>query len=519
MKKIAVALFAGLIILAIAAPLFAETYMDGMVFYRPRIYTNSDFISDNPDRGNVNDERILPILRLGAGYRAEDYAEAYFKLGTLGNGNSLGGSSWGGQQTAGGDAYHEFSIQEAWFDVRFPSTPVHWRVGRYGQSLGHGFYYNSGAYGGDGMKLWAPIGPVRVDLGYQKHNESNRFSKDIDHYFLQVGGAVAEKHQLSGAFTWFEGRSMNINSNSSSRDTYGTIDHIFTMWDPSVNFDSHIYTLGASADGQIIPEISYRAEAVYAFGDLTTGFKKTDLAKPETLNGFALMGGATVTLGPATVTFEAAYGSGDKRKKMNDWSDRRNLGSGSTFEGFRVPMAQWGRNVWFDEFSFYPGAADGDPFDFAGDGPGGGVDKKGRRTAHWIQRGLENLCYLTLGGSYTPITPVTLGIDAYYMWAVQATPKQGYDPDSRIYFAKQQGNTLGLNIDFTAKWVVNKNFSMIGAWSPWFPGDYFEVPKGSRYISDPANYDPNNSATYEDIPKSTSLEWGWIARVNCIFSH
>ncbi len=33
MKKIAVALFAGLMVLAIAVPLFAETYIDGMSLY------------------------------------------------------------------------------------------------------------------------------------------------------------------------------------------------------------------------------------------------------------------------------------------------------------------------------------------------------------------------------------------------------------------------------------------------------------------------------------------------------
>ena len=92
MKKFMVAVSAGLLILAIAAPLFAETYIEGQVFYRPRIYWNADFLQDNK---STNLATILPILWLGAGYKVEDYAEAYFRLFTLGSRFALGGSSYG----------------------------------------------------------------------------------------------------------------------------------------------------------------------------------------------------------------------------------------------------------------------------------------------------------------------------------------------------------------------------------------------------------------------------------------
>ncbi|MDH7499599.1 MAG: hypothetical protein QHH30_04360, partial [candidate division NC10 bacterium] len=160
---------------------------------------------------------------------------------------------------------------------------------------------------------------------------------------------------------WFEGRNLNIEENHSSR--VGRIDHIFTVWDRSVTFDSYIWTLGMAMDG-LVGVISYRAEAVYAGGKLTDDFQKTALAKEQSLSGFALLAGATANLGRATVTLEGAFGSGDQRKKIDDADDLRNFGSGSKYEGFKVPMAQWGRSAFLDEASFFPPITTGDPFDF-----------------------------------------------------------------------------------------------------------------------------------------------------------
>lgn len=512
MKKFAVALFAGLILLAIAAPLFAETYIDGQVFYRPRIYYNSDFLDDNK---STNDARILPILFLGAGYKAEDYAEAYFRLYTLGAGAALGGSDFGGTQPNGADNTHRPSFTQAWFDVKIPCTPVHWRVGRYAQSLGHGFYLNSGGYGGDGMKIWAPVGPVRFDLGYLKHNELGDFSHDIDHYFGQVTAAIAEGHQLGLAVSWFEGRNLNINTNNTSRG--GNIDHLFTVWDDRALFDSHIYTIGLSADGAVPVgpafTLTYRAEAVYAGGNIVDDVNDKDFAKEQDISGWAILGGVTANFGGvATVTLEGAYGSGDERdKKIHDDEDIRNY-SGSDFEGFRVPYAQWGRSVWFDEWSFFATSPTGDPFDFGGTF-GGGFNHKGEATAAWHQRGLENLFYITLGATYTPLPPLTLGIDVFKFWAVETTPKGGFDPDSRIIWNKEQDDDMGWEFDFTAKWVFNKNFAVIGAFCPWIPGDYFKVPKHSVFASD-----PTDDGTWEEIERSSDPEWGYVARANCIFT-
>jgi len=517
MKKLAVTLFAGLLLLAIAAPLFAETYIDGLVFYRPRVYWNTDFQKDN---ANTNNAHILPILYLGAGYKAEDYAEAYFRLFSLGEAASLGGASYGGVEPAPNSDRHEFSLARAWFDVRIPGTPVHFRLGRIDQTLGHGFYMNT-PYGADGMKIWAPIGPVRLDVGYTKMNEKYDFSRDIDQYFLQVSGQVAEGHQISAAIQWFEGRNMNVASNASSRAD-GSTDHIFTMWQP-ITFDSHIWTLGVAADGSVPAggiSVGYRAEAVYAGGKLLDDFKKRTISglkwQEESISGYALLLGATANLGPATVTLEGAYGSGDKRKKLEEGA--KNLGSGTKYEGFKVPMAQWGRTVWFDEWSFFPHSPTGDPFDFGGTF-GGGVNKKGTKAAAaWHQRGLENLIYLTLGATYTPITPVTLGVDIFKLWAAQTAPKHGWDPDSRIYWAKKQDRDLGWEIDLTAKWTLNKNFAVTGAFCPWIPGDYFKVPKGSWLVTDLDTFDPDTGTGGTRLAKNGDPGVGYVLRANCVFS-
>jgi len=509
MKKFAVVLFAGLLILAIAAPLFAETYIDGQVFYRPRIYYNSDFLGDNK---SINDARILPILWLGAGYKAEDYAEAYFRLYTLGAGFALGGSSYAG--TGSQDPYHHVSLSQAWFDVKIPGTPVHWRVGRQNQSLGHGFYMNTGGYGGDGMKVWAPIGPVRVDAGYMKMNELGDFSRDIDQYFAQISAPIGDKNNVSMAFQWFEGRNLNIANNASSRP--GTVDHIFTVWDPSVTFDSHIWTIGGTLDGALPAggfTLSYRAEAVYAGGKIVDDVSDEDLATNQDISGYAFLLGGTANFGGmATVTLEGAYGSGDKRKGDIESEEDFRKYSGSKFEGFRVPMAQWGRSVWFDEWSFFSGSSTGDPFDFGGTF-GGGANSHGRRTAAWTQRGLENLIYVNLGGTFTPLPPLTLGIDVFKFWAAQTTPKGGFDPDSQILYSKSQDSDLGWEIDLTAKWTMNKNFAVTGAFCPWIPGDYFKVPEGSVYVSDPGHL-----SGFEDIDHASSPEWGYVARANCVFT-
>jgi hypothetical protein len=510
MKKFVVALFAGVLILAIAAPLFAETYIDGQVFYRPRIYWNSDFLKDNK---STNDARILPILWLGAGYKAEDYAEAYFRLYTLGSGFALGGASYGAVGSQ--DPYHHVELSNAWFDVKIPGTPVHWRVGRQNQSLGHGFYMNTGGYGGDGMKLWAPVGPVRVDAGYFKMNELGDFSHDIDQYFAQISAPLNDKNQVSFAFQWFEGRNLNIANNASSRPG-APFSHIFTVWDPSVTFDSHIWTLGLAADGAVPAgafTLSYRAEAVYAGGKIVDDVTDEDLAANQDISGYAFLLGGTANFGGmATVTLEGAYGSGDKRKGHIDSDEEFRKYSGSKFEGFRVPMAQWGRSVWFDEWSFFSGSATGDPFDFGGTF-GRGVNDDGKRTAAWHQRGLENLIYVTLGGTVTPLPPLTLGIDVFKFWAARTTPKGGFDPDSQILYSKKQDSDLGWEIDLTAKWTMNKNFAVIGAFCPWFPGDYFKVPKDSQYVSDPGHI-----SGFETIDHTSDPSWGYVARANCIFT-
>jgi hypothetical protein len=502
-------LFAGFLILAIASPLFAQTYIDGMVGYRPRIIYNGDFLKGN---ANTNLAQILPRLFLGAGYKAEDYAEAYFRLFTLGEGYSLGGASYAG--TAPGGPAHEVSLTQAWFDVKIPGTPIHYRLGRFAQALGHGFYMNSGPYGGDGMKIWAPIGGGRIDLGYCKMNELGDLSRDIDQYFFRALVPVAERHQINAAIQWFEGRNLNIEDNHSSR--VGRIDHLFTVWDRSVTFDSHIWTLGVAMDG-LIDVISYRAEAVYAGGKLTDDFKKTALAKEQSMSGFALLAGTTANLGRATVSLEGAFGSGDKRKKIEDADDLRNFGSGSKYEGFKVPMAQWGRSVFLDEASFFPPISTGDPFDF-GYPLGGGVNDKGKRTATWNQRGLENLIYLSIGATYTPLVPVTLSIEVFKFWAARTTPQDGFDPDSRIVYSRKQSHDLGWEIDLTAKWTLNKNFSINGTFAPWIPGDYFKVPKGSRYVAVPATYDPANPATFSEVTDTSDPKWGYLLRANCTFA-
>ena len=524
MKKFVVALFAGLLILATAAPLFAETYIDGQVFYRPRIYHNTDFLGNNK---STNDARILPILWLGAGYKAEDYAEAYFRLYTLGAGAKLGDSSYSGTQPGGtSEDRHTPSFTQAWFDVKVPGTPVHWRVGRFAQSLGHGFYMNTGGYGGDGMKLWAPLGPVRVDLGYMKMGDLGDFSRDIDQYFLQASAPLGAGHSISGAFMYFDGRNMSINGNSSSRA--GSQSHIFTMWDPAITFDSHIWTFGLAADGAFgltsDVTLTYRAEAVYAGGELTDEFETTAFGpttqKAEEIAGFALLGGITANFGGmATMTLEGAYGSGDHRGKVS----RENWGSGETMEAFHIPMAQWGRSVWFDEYSFYGDTAanslgvNGDPFDFAGQF-GNGVNKPGtKRTGAWNQRGLENLIYVTLGATVTPLPPLTLGLDIFKFWAAQTAPKGGWDPESRIVYAKDQDSDIGWEFDLTAKWTFNKNFAVTGAFAPFIPGDYFKVPKGSVFINNPQDYG-TAPVTEELVEKDSALSWGYVARANCVFT-
>jgi len=556
MKKHAVALFAGLLILAIAAPLFAETYLDGMVYYRARIFTNSDLLKGNP---NTDLAHILPILYLGAGYKAEDYAEAYFRLYTLGAGYSLGGSSYAGAAPVNMNrdvhgvvkdtdtpGHHDVSLTQAWFDVKIPGTPVHWRLGRFAQSLGHGFYYNTGAYGGDGMKFWTPIGPVRLDLGYTKMNEKFDFANDIDQYFLQVAAPIDEKHQISAAIQWFEGRNMALadddeypgdkkrwKKNVSSRP--GDINHIFTVWNNQIKFDSRIWTIGVAADGAVPMDamsITYRAEAVYAGGNLTDDFSLTEEGadelllgtttvkfKEEEISGFALLAGASLNLGPATVSLEGAWGSGDKKSKLS----KANLGSGTKYEGFKVPMAQWGRTVWFDEWSFFDGTATGDPFDFGGTFGGGKSDKKGTRSGGWHQRGLENLIYLTVGATYTPITPVTLGLDIFKFWADQTVPKGGFDPDGRLIWSKKQDSDIGWEVDLTAKWTFNKNFSLVGAFAPFFPGDYFKVPKNSIYLDKAGGYEYivlNDAASIAPkvVEKTSDPEWGYVLRANCIFT-
>ncbi|MDH7499598.1 MAG: hypothetical protein QHH30_04355 [candidate division NC10 bacterium] len=146
------------------------------------------------------------------------------------------------------------------------------------------------------------------------------------------------------------------------------------------------------------------------------------------------------------------------------------------------------------------------------------MNDQGRRTATWNQRGLENLAYLTIGATYTPITPVTLGIDVFKFWAARTTPKGGFDPDSRIVYSGKQSHDLGWEINLTAKWTLSKNFSINGTFAPWIPGDYFKVPKGSRYVPAPAAYDPANPATFSEVADSSNPKWGYLLRSNCIFS-
>ena len=510
-------LLAGLTALTTASPSFADTYLDGQLIAEPRIFYNADFLKGN---ANTDLAHILPRLWLGVGYKGEDYAEAYFRLHTLGASASLGQSSYGGTQPGGtSENRHTPSFTQAWFDVKIPGTPVHWRVGRFAQSLGHGFYLNTGPFGGDGMKLWAPIGRARVDLGYMKMGDLGDFSRDIDQYFLQASSPIADGHQISAAWQWFDGRNLNINANHSSRE--GFISHIFTVWDPLVTFDSQIWSIGLAADG-LVPmggfSLSYRAEAVYAGGQLSADFDKVHLEgttqKPENLSGFALLGGVTANFnGMATVTLEGAYGSGDEKKKI----DAANFGSGTRYEGFKIPMAQWGRSVWLNELSFVPNIFTGDPFDF-GAGSGRGQNGEGARTAYWVQRGLENLIYLTAGATYSPITPITLSLDIFKFWVAETTPRGGFDPDSQIIYHKRQSSDLGWEIDLTAKWVFNKNFSVSGSFAPWIPGRYFQVPKNSRFVPNPAVYDPHDPTSFSEVEETSDPRWGYMLRSYCVFT-
>ena len=111
--------------------------------------------------------------------------------------------------------------------------------------------------------------------------------------------------------------------------------------------------------------------------------------------------------------------------------------------------------------------------------------------------------------------PLTLGVDVFKFWAAETTPKNGFDPESRIIWKKEQDRDLGWEIDLTAKWTFNKNFSVTGAFVPWFPGDFFKVPQGSVRVSDPGH--PSTSV-FSEVEKTSDPSWGYVARANCVFT-
>jgi len=420
MKKVAIVILGVLFIMGMGVSAFAIHANEAGYTYEPGAvkaaksqvniggelrfrgwYEDTDFDSDNDVEkawydGRVQlkvDATISPnttaVVEIETGGTRDDV----YKWGADKNGNS--GAT--GLYQEGNAKIGDLTLRQAYVahQGKGLGTLAGFKVGHMPVKLGNGLFLNHGKMGDDGIVLWiSPSKGTELSLTTLKFREGKEEEDDDD----------ADSYTLA-AETSLDGVKLS-----------GDVSYVY---DQSLTGDNELWNIGIRGEAALTG-LKLRGDI-----EIQTGEKK-DTGSTIDYKGWALLLGVDANVGPAVVTAEFGYGSGDDPDTTDNEAFITSLSSGQKYTwvyDYRVKTAAGGTNT-----------------------------------------GLTNTWYVKVGASAKATPEVKLGVDLYYLNAVEYVSLNGGKPD----------DNLGVELDGKLEYQIDTNLVYFVTGGVLFVGNAYD---------------------------------------------
>jgi len=420
MKKVAIVILGVLFIMGMGVSAFAIHANEAGYTYEPGAvkaaksqvniggelrfrgwYEDTDFDSDNDVEkawydGRVQlkvDATISPnttaVVEIETGGTRDDV----YKWGADKHGNS--GAT--GLYQEGNAKIGDLTLRQAYVahQGKGLGTLAGFKVGHMPVKLGNGLFLNHGKMGDDGIVLWiSPSKGTELSLTTLKFREGKEEEDDDD----------ADSYTLA-AETSLDGVKLS-----------GDVSYVY---DQSLTGDNELWNIGIRGEAALTG-LKLRGDI-----EIQTGEKK-DTGSTIDYKGWALLLGVDANVGPAVVTAEFGYGSGDDPDTTDNEAFITSLSSGQKYTwvyDYRVKTAAGGTNT-----------------------------------------GLTNTWYVKVGASAKATPEVKLGVDLYYLNAVEDVSLNGGKPD----------DNLGVELDGKLEYQIDTNLVYFVTGGVLFVGNAYD---------------------------------------------
>jgi len=429
MKKFLIVFVSALLVVGFGSSAFALHGKAGGFEYQPTIvkakkamieisgsmrfrgeYADTDFDSDNDNEKAAYDGRVR--LKVKATVSPNTMGVVEIETGGTGNdtytwgADKHGGSGATGLYKKGNAKIGDLTIRQAYIAHQGNAlgTLAGFKVGHLLVKLGNGLFFNHAKLGDDGIVLWvSPSKGTELSFATLKFREdsSTEDDDDADCYTLMAETAVGGA-KLSGDVTY-------VLDQSTSGD--------FTLW--------NIGLRGEAGFGGV----TVRGDVEIQTGD--------DDVNNVDLEGWAVLVGADANAGPAKVTAEFAYGSGDDLDSADNEAFITSLSSGQKYTYLYDQKVNTAACIW---------------------------NENTNQCDHTTNTGLTNTWYIRLGASADVAPNAKLGADVYYLRAVEDVSINGADPDK----------DLGVELDGKLQYQIDTNLVYYVEAGVLFAGDAYD---------------------------------------------
>jgi hypothetical protein len=306
-------------------------------------------------------------------------------------------------------------------------APTGIKVGHMPLSLGEKQFCNNERFGDDAILAWVdPTKELHLAAAIVKLNEGDILSHtdDIDGYVAIVTYMLDKDNTLGINYTYIH--------------TDGFMP-VFGATSPNID-KANFHNIGIHANGKLMRQLTYAAEADFQFGDIDT-FGGIDM-KPR---GWAVMAKAGYAIDPVTIRASYAYGSGD------DNANDKNLDEFQTLQG-PDEVNFIARDVHYTQIyerTISTAAAESALTTT--------VNGNTRNT------GIANTTYYNLGLDLNATKELNLSVDGFYL---QASDTEVFGPNV--------DDSIGWELDFRGSYNITKNLAYFVEAAGFWPGDFYK---------------------------------------------
>jgi hypothetical protein len=347
------------------------------------------------------------------------------------------GFTWGGGSDSKRGAMY---IRQAYISHSFGKTAT-LQVGHMLLSLGNKLFFDHTKFGDDAILLTMPAGDGNLMLLSIKHTENfTSQNDDTDVYVVGYGTPIGSAN-ISADLSYVTDHQKGVNLVDSDGNGWST--EGVSLWNLGLRGNADLSGIKVKAD------VELQTGKVRDYSE-DAGVTTDDIK----FKGYALMAGAEIPAGPATVRVNAAYGSGDK----DDTSDK--------MEDFKNFLGDNQNYTYVYEY-------------------------KTKAASGSQHTGLANTWYINAGVTAKPMTDLTLSGDLYYLRAAQEVAINGATDANGD---SEKSKDLGVEIDAKLEYQIDTNLVYFVEAGYLFAGKAFDTPNldDAGYVIDGDNNGSDN---------------------------